>query len=77
MSLERKTLNGFIHARLWYMRQLVTFGELWKDIDTTGAGSVCVVAQSCNLLWLSSIVLECNVDVSFLHGKEFGSGTAN
>jgi hypothetical protein len=43
MSSERKTL--FFHARLTRMRQLVTFGELSNDVDTTGTGSVRVVAS--------------------------------
>jgi hypothetical protein len=36
MSTERKTLEVFFHARLMRMRQLVTFGKLSNDADTTG-----------------------------------------
>jgi hypothetical protein len=42
---ERKTLEVFFHARLTHMRQLVTFGELSNDVDTTGTGSIRVVAS--------------------------------
>jgi hypothetical protein len=45
MSSERKTLKAFLHARLMRMLQLVTFGELGNDVDTTGTGSVRVVAS--------------------------------
>jgi hypothetical protein len=41
MSSERKTLK----VRLMLMRQLVTFGELSNDVDTTGTGSMRVVAR--------------------------------
>jgi hypothetical protein len=55
------------------MRQLVTFGEVSNDVDTTGTGSM----QSFNLLRLSSLDLERNMDINLLHGKAFGSGTTN
>jgi hypothetical protein len=35
----------FFHAWLMPMCQLVTFGELSNDVDTTGTGSVRVVAS--------------------------------
>jgi hypothetical protein len=45
MSLERKALKVlFFHARLTRIRQLVTFGELSNDVDTTGTGSMHVVS---------------------------------
>jgi hypothetical protein len=45
LSLERKTLKVFIHAQLTRMHQLVTFGELSNDADTTGIGSMHAVAS--------------------------------
>jgi hypothetical protein len=54
------------------MRQLVTFGELSNDIDTTGTG--CRVAIS-SLLYI--LVLERNMDINLLHEKEFGSWSTN
>jgi hypothetical protein len=44
--MERKTLKVSSHVQLTRMRQLVTFGELSNDVDTTGTGSVRVVASS-------------------------------
>jgi hypothetical protein len=41
ISLERKT-----HAQLTSMRQLVIFGKLNNDVDTTGTGSMRVVAST-------------------------------
>jgi hypothetical protein len=38
-------MKVFFHARLTHMRQLVTFGELSNDVDTTGTGSMHVVAN--------------------------------
>jgi hypothetical protein len=35
----------FFHAWLTRMRQLVTFGELNNSVDTTGTGSLRVVAS--------------------------------
>jgi hypothetical protein len=60
------------------MRQIVTFAELSNDVNTKGTGSMCVVtSKSCNLLQLSSVVLQRNMAVNLLHGKSFGSGTTN
>jgi hypothetical protein len=69
MSSERKTLTVFFHARLTHMRQLVTFGELSNDVDTTGTGSMHVVASrvavsyGCpvsfqNTIWMSTSYTE-------------------
>jgi hypothetical protein len=35
----------FLHAPLMHMHQLATFGELSNGVDTTGTGSVHVVAS--------------------------------
>jgi hypothetical protein len=40
MSSERKTLKVYFHARVTRIRQLVTFGELSNNVDTTGTGSM-------------------------------------
>jgi hypothetical protein len=40
-----KFLNFLFHSRLMRMRQPVTFGELSKNVDTTGIGSMRVVAS--------------------------------
>jgi hypothetical protein len=40
-----KTLKVYFHARHTRMCQLVTFGELSSDVDTTGAGSFRVLAS--------------------------------
>jgi hypothetical protein len=45
LLLERKTLKVFFHARLLRMRQLVTFGKLSHDVDTTGISLMHVVAS--------------------------------
>jgi hypothetical protein len=46
MSLEGITVKVFFfYGPLMCMRQLVTFGELSNDVDTTGIGSVRVVAN--------------------------------
>jgi hypothetical protein len=45
LSLERKTPKVFFHAWLVRMQWLVTFGELSNDADTTGTGSMHVVAE--------------------------------
>jgi hypothetical protein len=45
MSSERKTLRKFFHPRLNHMHQLVTFGELSNDVNTTGTGSMYVVVS--------------------------------
>jgi hypothetical protein len=45
MSSERKTLKVFFHIRLTRVRQLVTFGDLSKIVDTKGTGSMRVVAS--------------------------------
>jgi hypothetical protein len=46
MSSERKTLKVlFFRVLLTLVRQLVTFGELSNDVDTTETGSMCVVAS--------------------------------
>jgi hypothetical protein len=34
-----------LHAWFMHMRQLVTFGELSNDVDTTGTGSMRAVAS--------------------------------
>jgi hypothetical protein len=44
-SSERNPLKFFFHARLTRMRQLVTFGELSNNVDTTGTSSMRVVAS--------------------------------
>jgi hypothetical protein len=44
MTSERKTLKVFFHAWLTHMHQLVTFSELSNYVDTTGTGSMRVVA---------------------------------
>jgi hypothetical protein len=56
------------------MRQLVTFGKLSNNVNTTGTGTMRVVASRVALR-LSSVVLEYNMDINLLHGKAFGSGT--
>jgi hypothetical protein len=49
----RKENSVFFHAWPMRMCQLVTFGELSNDVDTTGTGSVRVVASRvANLLRL-------------------------
>jgi hypothetical protein len=58
------------------MWQVVTFDKLSNDVDTTGTGSIHVVASRV-VLWLSSVIFEHNMDVNLLYGKEFGSGTTN
>jgi hypothetical protein len=40
----KENSERFFHARLTRMRQLVTFGDLNNDVDTTGIGSMRVVA---------------------------------
>jgi hypothetical protein len=46
MSSERKTLDSFFfHARLTRMRQLVPFGELSNNVDTTVTASMRVVTS--------------------------------
>jgi hypothetical protein len=40
MSSKRKTVNFFFHARFTRMRELMTFGELSNNVDTTGTGSM-------------------------------------
>jgi hypothetical protein len=40
-----KLWKYFFHARLMCMHHLVTFGELSNDVDTTGTGSMHVVAS--------------------------------
>jgi hypothetical protein len=45
ISSERKSLKVFFHARLTRMRQLMTYGEVSNDVDTTGTGSIGVVAS--------------------------------
>jgi hypothetical protein len=45
MSSERKTLKVFLHARFMRMHQLVTSGEISNDVNTTGTGSMRVVAS--------------------------------
>jgi hypothetical protein len=45
MSSEKKTLKVFFHARLTGMRQLVTFCEIGNSVDTTGTGSMRLVAS--------------------------------
>jgi hypothetical protein len=42
---RKKHSESFFHALLTHMRQLVTFGELSNDVDTTGTGSTHVVAS--------------------------------
>jgi hypothetical protein len=58
------------------MRQLVTFGELNNNVDTTGTTSMHVVASTIAILRMSGVNLECNMDVNLLHRKAFGSGTS-
>jgi hypothetical protein len=67
----KEKLWEFFHARLMRMCRLVTFGELSNNVDITGTGLVWVV----DLLRLSSVVLQRNMNVNLLHGKAFGSGT--
>jgi hypothetical protein len=58
---RKGTLKVFSQAWLTRMRQLVTFGELNNEVDTTGTGSMHVVASRLgNILRLSSVVLEGN-----------------
>jgi hypothetical protein len=45
MSSERKNRKVVSHAQLTRMRQLVTFGKVSNDVDTTGTGSKRVVAS--------------------------------
>jgi hypothetical protein len=45
MPLERKTLKVVFHSWLTRVRQLVTFGELSNDVDTTTNRFMCVVAS--------------------------------
>jgi hypothetical protein len=42
--IGQENSESFSHARLTRMHQLVTCGELSNDVDTTGTGSLCVVA---------------------------------
>jgi hypothetical protein len=44
MSSEMKTLEVLFHAQLMRMCQIMTFGKLSNDVDTTETGSMCVVA---------------------------------
>jgi hypothetical protein len=44
--MGKKIYEIFFHARFTRMRQLVTFGELSNYVDTTGTGSMRVVAIS-------------------------------
>jgi hypothetical protein len=39
-SLERETLKVFLHARPTGMGQLVALGELSRNVNTTGTGSM-------------------------------------
>jgi hypothetical protein len=39
----------FCHARLTGLHQLVTFSELSNDVDTTGTGSVRVLASKVSI----------------------------
>jgi hypothetical protein len=56
------------------MRQLVTFGELSNDVDTTETGASRVtISYGCK----ASFYVERNMDVNLLQQNAFGSGTAN
>jgi hypothetical protein len=60
------------------MRQLVTFGELSNDVDTTGRCSMRVAASRVAIFYgCPAIVSERNMDVNLLGRKAFGSGTTN
>jgi hypothetical protein len=43
--IGKENSESFFHAWLTRMCQLVTFGELSNDVDTTGTGSMRVVAS--------------------------------
>jgi hypothetical protein len=61
------------------MHQLVTSGNLNNDVDTTGTGSMRVVANRVAISYISpaSFILEYNMHVNLLHGKAFSSGIIN
>jgi hypothetical protein len=42
--IRKENSKSSFHARLTCMRQLVTFGDLSNDVDTTGTGSMRVAA---------------------------------
>jgi hypothetical protein len=66
--IGKENVERFLHAPLMHMHQLVTFGELSNDVDTTRTGSMRVVA--------SRVILECDMESNLL-GKAFGSVTTN
>jgi hypothetical protein len=43
--IGKENFGSYFHARLMRMRQLVTFGVLSNNVDTTGTGSKHVVAS--------------------------------
>jgi hypothetical protein len=73
---ERKTLKVFFLARLTCMHQLVTFGELSNDVDTTGTGSMLVVAIRVAISYSCPVWFR-NWKLTSYMGKVFGSGTTN
>jgi hypothetical protein len=77
MSSERKTLKVLFHSRLIGMRQLVNFDELSNVVDTTGNVQCMLWLAELQSLTVDQRGLERNMDVNFLHEKEFGSGTTN
>jgi hypothetical protein len=76
MSSESKSQGFFFHAWLMHMHQLVTFGELNNDVDTTGTGSMRVVASE-----LQSVTAVCGFRKQYGRQpptrKAFSSGTTN
>jgi hypothetical protein len=58
MSLERETPKVFFHAWLTHMHKLVTFGELSNNVDTTGTGSMRVVARRVAISYGSSALFK-------------------
>jgi hypothetical protein len=78
MSSERKTLKSFFfHARLTGTRQLVTFGELSNNVDSTGTGSIVLWLGELRSLMAVQRLFRRNMDVNLVHGKSFGSGTTD
>jgi hypothetical protein len=43
--IGKENTESFFHARLTRMRQLVIFGEISNNVDTTGTGSMRVAAS--------------------------------
>jgi hypothetical protein len=54
---SQRSLGKFFHARLTHMLQLVTFGELNNNVDTTRTSSMRVVA--------SRLAIPCGCPASF------------